>query len=102
MRLAWEPRIGNWGARRKKLDWADLDLRFPTHSPEKRRMDGAWSQLACLTLVHLHAGHGRVVHVVVAVVIVIGGPDLFGVGFVGVYVDHPSEDVGMKLAAGGF
>lgn len=51
--------------------------------------------------VHLHAGHGGVVHVVVAVVVV-DGPDFAGVGFIGIDVSHPAEDVGEENSVSSF
>jgi hypothetical protein len=43
------------------------------------------------TSIHVHAGHSGVIHVVVPLVIIHGGPNLLRVGLVGVDVDHPSE-----------
>src|SRR5580704_9674989 len=52
-------------------------------------------------LVHLHSGHGGVVHVVVPLVVVIGGPDFLWVGLIGIDVDHPSKKVRKELTTGG-
>jgi hypothetical protein len=52
-------------------------------------------------LVHLHPRHGRVIHVVVSLIVIVCGPDFLGVSFVRVYVDHPSEYMREEYSAGG-
>jgi hypothetical protein len=50
-------------------------------------------------LVHLHPRHNRVVHIVVSLIVIVCGPDFPGVAFIRVYMDHPSEYMGMKFSA---
>src|SRR5579883_67138 len=81
-----------WAGRTQTLrHWAE----FCRSCGRSRRKSAEYEEL-----VHLHAGHGGVVHVVVAMIVIIDGPDFCGIGFVGIDVDHPSENVGIEFSTG--
>ena len=50
-------------------------------------------------LLHLHPGHRGVIHVVMTLIVIVGGPHLLGIGLIRVYMNHPAEQMRVELAA---